>query len=535
MAAETKPLIITFGGGINARKRALDIDVQECRAGENFALDPLRNAFNRRAAFDLKATTPNAASILGYAQLRTKAGVITTLIQSGTNVYSWDGDTTFALVGTVSSTSVKLRGGLDQNFTLDDYTIITDLSKTDPVKMWDGTTFQNFTHNLGGTFIAKYCRVFGERSWFANVTSGGTSTPHVVLGSKLSDGDNLSTANLPSSALGYDQPFYLVMPDLRPINGMEQAFGEFLFSTERGRLWKLSGSSAFDFALAAFFQGSSVSGNEAIINIGNDVLLGLEGRIESLAGTMDFGDVETNDISTMIAPLIDDVTEWTFGYDQRLQRVYCFPAEQAACYVLYKSLLYRVQHGFLADDNQAKLSPWSKFTTEHAMGFQPQTVMTMINPVTGTDAVYAGDTNGKIYLLEGDGDQDGGTTDITAYRVSKILALPPGDVFDVEGWILYAAGFATTLTITFEYQGIGLFDQAITIPLSASSSQAAYSGDYYYSGSVYYSAGFNSRLTRRNFAAAGQADLVQIRCSVSGDEVFDLHEVGIKFRAATAP
>ena len=109
MAEPLEPIILTFGGGVNARRRALDIDIQECREGENFALDPLRNAFNRRPAFDLTATATNGQEIRGYAQLKTKAGTLTTLIQAGTTVYSWDGASTFTSVGTVSS-SARLRG-----------------------------------------------------------------------------------------------------------------------------------------------------------------------------------------------------------------------------------------------------------------------------------------------------------------------------------------------------------------------------------------------------------------------------------------
>ena len=533
MAEPLEPIILTFGGGVNARRRALDIDIQECREGENFALDPLRNAFNRRPAFDLTATATNGQEIRGYAQLKTKAGTLTTLIQAGTTVYSWDGASSFTSVGTVSSSS-RLRGGLNHNFTLDDYTIITDLEKATVVKMWDGTTFQDYTHNLGGSLYAKFCRVAGERAWLGNITTS-TATPHVILGSKISDGDNLSSSNLPSSALGYDSPFYLVTPDLRPINGVEQGFGQFLFSTDRGRLFRLTGSNAFDFAIEQFYEGSAVAGTEAIVNIGNDIVMGLEGRIESLSGTDAFGDVETNDLSLWIAPQIDTIVSWKIAYDRKTQRVYCFPTDKAACYVLYKSVLMKNQSVVQINQNNANLSPWSKWTTAHALGFQPSTVIPIIDPVTLTDAVYMGDTSGRIFLIEGGGAQDGGTTDITTYRTSKILRLPDADAFDVEGWILYAAGFSTTVTLTFEYQGIGLFDQAITIPLSASASAAAYSGDFYYSGSTYYNQGFNARLSRRYFAAAGNADLVQIKASVSGNEVFDLHELGLRFKAVVRP
>ena len=53
-------VILTFGGGLNARRRIVDVALDECVApSENFDLDPQFRALNRRKPFDLVATAPN--------------------------------------------------------------------------------------------------------------------------------------------------------------------------------------------------------------------------------------------------------------------------------------------------------------------------------------------------------------------------------------------------------------------------------------------------------------------------------------------
>ena len=194
------PITLTFGGGISSRKRVHDINLDECVSGQNFELDPQQRALGKRRAFDLAGTAPNASEIRGFAQLITQSDVITTLVQAGTTVYSWDGASTFTSVGTVSA-SAKLRGPKEHNSLLDDLVVITDLNKVETVKQWNGTTFTDFTHNLGGSLYAKFARVYNERLFLGNVTSG-SATPHVLLGSAVSDIDNLTTVNRPSSSLG---------------------------------------------------------------------------------------------------------------------------------------------------------------------------------------------------------------------------------------------------------------------------------------------------------------------------------------------
>ena len=516
-------VILTFGGGINARRRVVDVALDECVApSENFDLDPVNRALNRRKPFDLVATAPNGAAINGFAQLIKQDQSISTLVQAGGNVYTWDGATSFTLAGTVS-TNAKLRGPREHNFTLDEYVVITDLNKAEVVKKWDGTTFANLAHDLGGDFFAKYARVHNERIIFGNVKTT-TDTPHLLLGSKIGDGEDLSNSDRPSSALGFDAAWFLPMPDLRPLNGLEAAFGEFLISTERGRLYRLTGSTALDFNLSEFHVGSAVVGDEAIKNIGNDVVMGLAGRIESLQGTLNFGDVEANDLSLPIGPLIENVTGWTIEYDRKLQKVFCFPDNQSALWVLHKNLL---------NDPENQLSPWSKWVTTHNVDFNPTTVMQLVNPLNNQDVVYFGDTAGNIYRLDGEGGQDGGTDDITVKRRSGMFAVPEGNIFDVKGWIHYRKLFATTLTIRILGGGVAVFTQEISLQLPENTNVAVYGGAHHYGDQTsLYGISFTGRIHQQDWGAAGQASHFQLEVEIAGNEDIDLEEVGIEFNVA---
>lgn len=526
--AGDKEFFLTFGGGVNARRRTADVDINECvPPSENFDLDPQYRAFTRRPAFDLVATATNAGSINGFAQLIKQDGTISTLVQAGDTVYSWDGDQTFTSVGTVSS-SAKLRGPREHNFTLDEIVIITDLEKQEVVKKWDGTTFQNFAHNLGGNLYAKYCRVHDERAIFANITTA-TATPHVILASQIGASETLTVVNRPSSSLSAADPWFLPSKDLRPVNGIAAAFGNIIFSTERGRLFRLTGSDATDYELKEYYVGSAVVGDEAIKDIGNDVMLGSQGRLESLISTDKFAEVEADDLSARIAPLIENVTAWTIEYDRRLQDVYCFPQNKSEIWVYHKKLA--------TDPASEGLSPWGKWTTAHALGFQPTCVMALVHPVTGRDAVYMGDTTGNIYLLAGDGALDGGTNNITVKRRSALIELPEGDVWDIRGWITYRKLFEQTLTIRVLGGGKTVYEQEITkkIPAGDTEGIGFYNGDYYYNDSVdpvYYGVGFSGRVHRQDFSLAGNASVFQVELEIEASDEFIIEDLKLTFEAS---
>lgn len=532
---DLEPTSLRFGAGLNTRASEDEIDDRECSAGQNFLLDLDNRELRNRPPFDLAGTAPNGLSINGFAQLTKVDGTRSTLVQAGTVVYEWDGSN-FTSVGSVASGS-KIRGRLEQNWPLTDIVIITDLEKLQPVMQWDGSSFIEMPHNLTGDFLSKYCWVSGERAYFANVISNGTDTPSILVASKVSDNENLSVSNRPSSSLGADDPFYLVTPDLKAINGLSEAFGRFITSTVKGKIFKLEGSSAKDFLITDLHPDSGVSGDEAMAFIGNDVIYGRQGRIETLARTDQFGDVETDDISRMISNAVEGYEGWTIAFNKRLQRVYCFPEGEAECWVLEKSILDEGTRNQTARalTGKSAVSPWALWRTDHPMSFLPTAVMNFYDPLDGLEYVFMGDASGNIYRLEGSGTLgDGGNTAISMSRTSKLFTFPLDvDVFDVQGWIEYRKSEAFDLTITLLWAGLSVFNETITINATGISDRPVYSGGLYYNDESYYSAPFAGRFIREKLGIAGKSSEFQIRLSVSTVNSYRIREIRLRVQAAS--
>lgn len=516
MAKDLDPIVLTFGGGFNSRRRPADIEIDECVYGENFDLDSQQLTLKTRKAFALVATADNGSQINGYAQLLQKDGTLTQLIQAGTAVYEWDGITTFTSVGTVSS-SARLRGPLEHNFTINDVTIITDLGAVENVAAWDGTTYADLGHNLASTLKAKFCRIRKGRLFLACLINGTTDLPHMLIGSELEDHLTLSVSDRPSSALGQDAPFFLTTPDLKPINGLEEAFGQMLISSKEGKVHVLKGSSAFDFELDSFYEGSAVSGDEAMLNIGNDILFGINGRIESLSGVISFGDVETNDLSVDIARELEEVEEWTMVYDRTHQQAICHPDSASHLWTMHKSLLAR----------QPRVSPWSKWTSF----VQPTCLMPMIDPTTNRRVVYVGDSSGRIFRVNDlEETQDGGTNDIALTRTSKLLKLSSAaEIFDADIWIDYRLNQEVRVTLTFIWGGVEEPETSIHVDLPAAGA-AFYNGNYFYSGEAFYSHRFQTKIRRQRHPIAGRGNFLQVRVSYTGQA--EIEEIGIQLKAA---
>lgn len=522
---------LKFGAGLNSRASESEIDPVECADGQNFSLDIENTLFERRKPFDLVATAPNSQAIKGYAQLKKQSGEVSTLIQAGSTLYEWDGSSGFTSVGTVAS-GARIRGGLTQNFTLDDLTIITDLSLRQPVSTWDGTTFAEMSHSLSGKFFAKYCWVDLERAIYANIKTTN-NTPHLVVFSASEDYDSLSISDRPSSSLSESDPVFLPIPDLRPINGLVSAFDSVVISTRDGQIHKITGSSAQDFALDDLYPNSSAAGDEAIVYIGNDIMYGRPGRLETLFAAEQLGDVETDDLSRQIADLVKDVNDWLLCYDQINQRVYCWDRERSQIFVFHKAFVDERIRQVLQRRDPALLSPWSVWRTDHPNGFQTQLSMCMLNPSSGIPTNYFGGSSGEIFKFEGGGGQDGGTTDLTASRTSR--AFTPelsGPIFDVDGFIRYRKIFPATVTLTLLYGGEVLEDQSITVTLPSAENLPVYGGGLYYNDGNYYSARFKGRFSIQNWGVPGRGSEFQIRVSVTGSSDFFIEEVIAFFKAA---
>ena len=519
---------IKYGGGLHTRASEDEIDPREAADGANFLLDLENRELRNRPPFDLIGQVPNAAEIRGGGSLLKSDGTVSTLIQAGANVYEWDGSTGFTKVGTVAATA-KLRGHWrSQNWTLDDKLLLTDLSLTDVVKEWDGTTFQSsvFTNEASapfGTFYAKYLSISNERAVWSHVRDPGVTTPHMIVGSQRGNYTVITITDRPSSSLSEEDPFFLLAPDLKPINGHIEAFGTTVISTEKGQLFNLSGQSAKDFAFNDFYPGSAAAGEEAMAYIGNDIIYGRQGRIESVRDTQRFGDTESDDLTKGISDVVAGYTGWRIIFNSRLNRVYMFPEDISECWVFQTAML------------EGELSKWMRWTTQHSLAFQPTFVMEMLDPSDGLEYAIMGDSAGNVYRLEGSGSTgDGGQNDISVEHLTKLFSSPmDSEVYEVEGYIKYRKNFPATVVLTFEYSGITAFDESITIEIPGLSGAAHFGGDHWFGGEVYFGTAFERRLIRQKFDVPGQASDFQIRTEVNGVTDFNINEIGLRFRASS--
>lgn len=524
-------LPLTFGGGLSTLRNPGAIDIAECAdESQNFDLSTDLESFRVRNAVDLKHTAPNGAEIRGIGELIATNGTIYNWVQAGGTVYSVDENDTYTEIGTVNSGS-RLRGGRFQTSLVDDVVIITDLDKLTPVKKWDGTTFQDLAHNLGSDFFAKYCLVLHERAFYGNVSDSTTALPHLLVGSgrgataSTTDIENLSVSDRPSSALSEADPFYIPAPDLKPINGIFDAFGKLGVSTENGRIWYLSGDNAKDFAITDLYLGSAASGDEAVISAGNDVIYGRRALIESLISTDTFGETDADDLSRFIQEDIKDVQSWRLVYNPSMQKVYAWPDGLSDLWVWSKTRAATSQ-----------VSPWSLWKTAAGLAsFATKAAATVRRASDGLDVVWFGGPEGQIYELDGHGGQDAGTDDIAAVRVSALVSAPRGSIIDVHGFIRYKRQFSGTVTITFEYAGVSLFDESITLTIPAQTGGSVWGGSSWWgdAGTVW-GLPFAKRLSRQHFGPVpGRSNEMQVRIAYTGNAGFEIQGGEIRFKAAT--
>lgn len=516
---EENALSLKFGGGLHTRASEEDINEREAHDGQNASLDFENRQLRNRKPFDLLGTAPNGAEIRGGANLLKSDGTVTMLVQAGNTVYEWDGSS-FTSKGTVNVLA-KLRGRLQANSQLDDKVVITDINLSEPVLTWDGTTLATMTHNLGGDFLAKYCFIANERAFFANVISNGTATPHMIVGATRGDFTTLSVSDRPSSALNEQDPFFLLTPDLRGVNGIVEAFGIVAFSSRQGSMFKLTGGSAKDFAIAELYPGSGANGDESMAYVGNDIVYGRQGRIESLSSTDKFGDVSTDDLSKWVSDRMSGYSGWTTVYNDRNNRTYFFPDGQDEVWVFYPEML------------TVELSPWSKWVTAHSSSFQPTFAMDMLDPVDGLKYVYFGDSSGKFYRMEGTGTQDGGSADIKTVFRSRLFTAPlDQEISGLSGFVKYRKGDAFTITITGLWAGVAVFNETVTVSATAVS-RPLYGNSLYYADGNYYAAAFSGKLQRQPVRIPGKSNELQLEVSVEGAVDFEINEILLRFEGAS--
>lgn len=520
--------VIKFGGGLHSKASPDEINPREAADGFNFLIDLENKNLRNRPPFDLIGRTPNGLQIRGGASLLKSDGTVSTLFQSGGVVYKWDGLTTFSSVGTCNAGS-QLRGHWrSHNWTLDDKVIITDLALLDTVKEWNGTTYKStvFTNEVGsgfGAFSARYVNVDNERAVFSNVKDAGSPTPQMIVGSTRSQFEAITVNNRPSASLSDSDPFFLLSPDLKPINGMVTSFGTTMISTEKGQIFNLTGSSAKDFSFNPFYPGSYASGAESMTDIGNDIIYGRQGRLESVRDTNTFGNARAADISSGIADIIENYRGWTTAFNSRLRHVYLFPTGVSECWVMDTAIR-----------DSGQISPWMRWKTLNSMGFIPTFVMSMLDPVDTLEYVFMGDALGNIYRMEGTGTSgDAGNANIELQYLTKLYAGKLDEQsYDLDGYIKYSKDQPATVTLTFQYQGKEIFNKSVVVNLPSVSSSSYYNDNVWYNGNFFYGS-IAGKLSRQAFYPPGSANDFQLLVQVTGTTDIEINEIGIRLRAAT--
>jgi len=518
---------LIFSGGLNEQDVAT-VRPEECIEGYNYELGFSNTSFSPRAPVDSIATTTNTSEIRGLIQLIKTDDTETTLVQAGTAVYNWNGSTTFTSVRTVNS-ACKLRGTTWQ---LSDYTVITDLAKTEPVSYWDGTTYAELPTTVSATIYAKYGIVHLNRMWLFNVKAG-TDTPHLMVASAFNNPQSYDTSQAATSGTFSTglEAFYMTTPDLLPINGVDAWNGDLIISTENGRLWKLSGTSAKDFAWVPFYAGSAAVGTETVKNIGSDlVYMKRDGVIESLIATNTYGDVAPNDLSRFIRTTTGGLTDCITQYDQSRQKVYFFAGANKLL-VLFKDLL------------GTELSPWSVYRTDLTGSFATTAALYMREP-GGTSAsnfyTYYGDASGNIHRLDGTGTGgDGGSVAISTYRKTPFIQnvqSEDGRVIDprrdvVRGRVYYRRLFDVNLLIDFEWAD-DFSTPRCTVPLDGDTSINSsyyFGGTGYFGGNFYFNSGFSLsyRTSTKGYSAVGRGPGFYVSTSVSSTMTFDVLKIEI--------
>lgn len=501
---------LTFDGGLNEQDDA-QVDSKECTAGYNFELGLGNTHFKPRKPFDKLGTSTNAASINGFIQLVKNDASETTLVQSGDTVYTWNGTTGFTSKGTVTSTS-KLRG---TTWTLGGYTVITDIMKLTQVKKWDGTTFGNLTTGLGATLYAKYGIVYLGRVWLLNVKAG-TDTPHLLVASAFENPESYDTSlrAKDSSFTTGNEAFYMVTPNLLPINGVALFYNTLIISTESGELFKLTGTTSTDFAFTPFYSGSAAIGTETMTNIGNDVVyIRNGGRIDKLLSVQNYGDVQTDDLSRWIPTTIQGITDSITVYDQDRQKVYFFAGSN-------KLLVY------FKNMDGTNLSPWSVYKTSHASSFETNSAIYMKAPGSQTKYVFFGDDSGNIYRMEGTSDGDNGDTDISTYRRSKYIEMFEDSPNIFRGRVEYKRIADLDLIMDFEWAD-DYSTARCTVPLEGppvGDDANYFGGSSYWGGAFYWNSGFfyADRVSTKGFSPVGRGPGFHLMLTVTGKQSFDI-------------
>lgn len=513
-----------FGGGLN--ETGTPHPAEAAYESQNFDLRRDQYSLFPRKPFDLKSTAPNGQDIRGLMQLIKRSGVETTLVQAGPDVYRWSGST-WTSMGTVV-TSSRLRAAY---WSLDDYLVVSDLEKQTEVSTWDGASFVTLTTGLSTALYAKYAITHRGRVWLFNVKAGA-DTPHLLVASEYENPTSYDTTKRAgdNSFTAGTEAFYMVTPDLRPINGVILFQGDLIISTERGRLFRLTGADSSDYAFEDFYTRSNVISDEAFCEVGNDVMYVREGGVvESLAATDKYGDVGADDVSAQVVNVARTLTSPIAVYDQTTQRVLFFQTGKVL--VFFKDIALT---GAVIDDQatRAALSPWSLYTTEHPSNFSTRAAAFMRLPGTTTYTVLFGDAQGRVFDLNGEGAGDGGVNDITVIRKTRSFDVPNAVRHITRGNVRYRRKDQTNFSMTFDW-GDEYAQSTVSMVLKGKTANDVgpyFGAGVYFGGSNYFNGGFSfaDRVSHQNWSAVGKARTMIVTLSATSAADYEVLNVELQ-------
>ena len=328
------------------------------------------------------------------------------------------------------------------------------------------------------------------------------------------------------------EAFYMLSPDLKPINGFAVFYNQLVMSTEGGRLYVLTGTGTSSYKWTDYYAGSCASGTESICNIGNDVVyMKAGGGIDLLKSTVNSGDVETDDLSRWILTTTADAVATSVVYDQKNQKVFFFISGKVL--VLFKDLI------------GSEMSPWSVYKTQETFAFATNGAKYMKQPGTQVYTVYFGDSVGRIFDMNGDaGGGDAGSQSIAVLRRTRYIANGEGGdqkgggalsalTHNVSGLVSYRR-IATScdLSVTFDW-GDEYNRSTSVIPLKGSPTASAgvyFGSGSYFSGTAYFSQGsaYARKISSQSFSPTGKGPGCFIEASLDTSTDFQIDYIDVQ-------
>ena len=266
----------------------------------------------------------------------------------------------------------------------------------------------------------------------------------MILASQFEEANVFDTTQqaLPytSSGLTGNEAFFILSPDMRPINGAAVFFNVLVISTVDGQLFKLIGSDSTDYQFVEYYPGSAAIGDRTIVNTGNDLMWMTKGAgIDRLSTVETSGDVKADDLSRFIPDQVSGLSDGIAVYDQDRQRVHWFIANKVL--TLDKNILVE----------RPGISPWTVYTTQHGSNFNTNAVSYIRVPGANTYDVYWGDSSGNVFKLNGtEGGGDAGSINVLTSRKSKQF-VRENEFTDIIGRVEYRRKSSTLLTILIEW------------------------------------------------------------------------------------